>query len=417
MKRTIIFTILIALIIGCVPPETIQNEPSGVDAKEQAKQDSIRLTRCEMFLSFGAEYYKQQSYEKAKKNFLKVINLECGNNFYERYVESLYYQLGSCYQNLNELDSALYFFNEGLSHSPDNSALIENLAYTYGRKNDVESQLGMYKKLATLKPEDIDNLWKIIDILKKNDEFEQVINYLNQILEIAPENLKAQTELETAYLETGRDPISIVKSQWELDRANVYNGLKYAQMICDRDDKNGALAIYEELFTYDANNIQTLEKLSSLYNDFENYARALEMLKTLNKLQPEKMRNIGDIVIIYYRLHTFEKAMFWANKAINLDPKNGNGYEIRGKVYEESANYCSSLHDGEKSFQDKLVYQMAYDNYVKAKSLGNARVIQKLDYVKNFIPTEEDFFMVEKKPEYKPAGDCYQWINRTVKHP
>ncbi|MBL7052611.1 MAG: hypothetical protein ISS00_02565 [Candidatus Marinimicrobia bacterium] len=417
MKRTIIFTILIALIIGCVPPETIPNDSSGIDAKEQAKQDSVRLTRCEMFLSFGAEYYKQQGYEKAKKNFLKVINLECGDDFYEKYVESLYYRLGSCYQNLSELDSALYYFNAGLSHSPENIALIENLAYTYGRKNDVGNQLKMYKKLSNLKPKDIDNLWKIIDILKKNNEFEQVINHLNKIIEISPENQRAQIELETAYLETGRDPIAIVKSQWEFDRANVYNGLKYAQMIYDRDDKDGALSVYEELFTYDAGNVQTLEKLSTLYNDFENYLKALEMLKALNKLQPEKIKVIEDIVLIYNRLHTFEKAIFWANKAINMDPKNGNGFEIRGKVYEESANYCSSLHDGDKNFQDKLVYQIAYDNYKKAKSLGNARVISKLDYVANFIPTEEDFFMVEEKPEYKPSGECYQWINLTVKHP
>ena len=414
-KSLILMVVILMFDIGCVPPPITGDFQSIEQESVEAAVDSARIEKCEMYLSMGYEYYKQKNYQRARDKYLKVIGNGCGEEFYQKYVENLFYNIGSCYQNLNDLDTALYYYQQGLSISPENLTLLKNIAFIYSRQGDTENQLSTLMHIAKVEPENVENLWKILDILKKEEDFEQVLVYLKKIQDLTPDDIRIQTEMEMAYNATGRDPIDVICAQWETNRQDIFLGKKYADLLDSRGNIDAALVVYEELLQYDPKNNGVLEKLGKIYNDAENYSKALEMLRTLNKIQPNNFDTIEDIVSIYLRQNQFEKAMFWGNKAIYNDPKNGKGYEIRGKIYQATADYCSVQHEGDKSFDDKLVYQMAYEDLTKSRKLGNARIISTLDYVKNFIPNEEDLFMVETKSEYKAEGECYRWISRIVK--
>jgi len=66
---------------------------------------------------------------------------------------------------------------------------------------------------------------------------------------------------------------------------------------------------------------------------------------------------------------------------------------------------------------------MAYEDYQNALANGNSSVKSKLQNMKKnemIISSKSDYFLAPKtskisSSEFKPVGDCYSWIKRTVK--
>ena len=69
------------------------------------------------------------------------------------------------------------------------------------------------------------------------------------------------------------------------------------------------------------------------------------------------------------------------------------------------------------TFEDKLVYKLAYDYYKKAYEKGEYDVKKRLDYLKQYlIPTHEDWFLNKYdnkgnlRKSFRPKGEYYNWI-------
>jgi len=114
-----------------------------------------------------------------------------------------------------------------------------------------------------------------------------------------------------------------------------------------------------------------------------------------------------------------KSAMSWAGKAINMDSQNGQTYANRASVYEAVGMACAgSVPD----FDDKLVFMMAYEDYIKAKAKGYYKATNKIDFLKEArIPQSGDWFF--NRDEYvkagkaKPKKECYAWLKRSVTAP
>jgi len=98
-------------------------------------------------------------------------------------------------------------------------------------------------------------------------------------------------------------------------------------------------------------------------------------------------------------------------KALAIDSKYGLAYLSRGIVYEASADKCVSKRGEKVTFDDKLVYKMAYDEYVKAKRdlEWKPDAERRMKYLETLIPTREDYFM--HKNQKSPQSSCYEWID------
>jgi len=61
-------------------------------------------------------------------------------------------------------------------------------------------------------------------------------------------------------------------------------------------------------------------------------------------------------------------------------------------------------------YNDKLVYEIALNNFERAKidPAYRADAERKISYVQPVAPTADDKFM--HKDEKEPTGDCYSWI-------
>ncbi|MCC6636690.1 MAG: hypothetical protein IT278_03080, partial [Ignavibacteriaceae bacterium] len=91
----------------------------------------------------------------------------------------------------------------------------------------------------------------------------------------------------------------------------------------------------------------------------------------------------------------------------------GNGWGralfYEGLVYENSARSCGKL-----EFDDKCVYQLAYERYLNALGYDPSMTeLQKqIEEIEKYLPEQADFASKGYKSgdKVKPGGNCYNWI-------
>ncbi|MCK4530290.1 MAG: hypothetical protein KAU44_03865, partial [Candidatus Marinimicrobia bacterium] len=77
---------------------------------------------------------------------------------------------------------------------------------------------------------------------------------------------------------------------------------------------------------------------------------------------------------------------------------------------------------GKIDCNDKIVYHMAYEDYKKSKELGNFNAQFRVKYLYDndlTIAKAKDRFLIGDANKvssntYKPLGESYSWITRTV---
>ncbi|RMD98441.1 MAG: hypothetical protein D6814_07560 [Calditrichaeota bacterium] len=86
---------------------------------------------------------------------------------------------------------------------------------------------------------------------------------------------------------------------------------------------------------------------------------------------------------------------------------------IMAEVYENAVNYCSNKRKKKEfTYDDKLVYRLAAEEYKKATRDPNyaADARRRLKQIEPLLPTKEDYFM--HKNRLTPKDPCYQWIKQ-----
>jgi tetratricopeptide (TPR) repeat protein len=117
-----------------------------------------------------------------------------------------------------------------------------------------------------------------------------------------------------------------------------------------------------------------------------------------------------NISLCYSSLNNFENAAYWINRALNAKPGYGLAYIVRGELYETAVPYCQAKQDRDKdSYEDKLVYKEAYQEYEKAKRdpafISKAKT--KQNNLRAFLPTQEDDFFHKGD---KIKSPCYSFV-------
>ncbi|MCF7803027.1 MAG: tetratricopeptide repeat protein [Candidatus Marinimicrobia bacterium] len=407
---------VVALIsIGCQPPQMTPEERKAYeDSVAQARQDSIlqaNKAKCEFMLSNGYEYYKQRNWEKAIENYEQVRELGCGPGM----AENLYLYLGNAYREVGTQDSAIAVYAEGLEHLPDNLYLHQNLAYMYKITNQTQKQIEIQEELVALDSTNVEYLMDLADLYFSTNQFDKQIEILQKVLEIDPQNSVAQSSLITAMEKAGKDPIDALKTRWENNKENSTYGVEYGEKLFERGEYQKAVNVFREVTSIDSENIRAWNRLAAAYDNLEQPAKAIEAYRGILNIDPQRKDIVADIAELYIQMKEFQQAMDWASRAINTGSENGLGYATRGKVYENLAAECSG---GSPDFNDKLVYQMAYEDYQQAVSMGYGQINARIEYLTNFIPSKGDWFFHEDEgPEIAPSKDCYSWLDRSVSRP
>lgn len=412
---TITLSVIIAtLITRCVPP---------ADAPEDAHLDretipEINRDKCDLYLNFAYSYYQNQNWRSTINNYKKMLEFGCE----EEYAQDIFPYFGRAYQQLAKndpvyYDSALYIYEKGLKYLPKDMYIHKNIAYIYHIQGKIDLEIREYEKMIEIQPDDLELYRTYNKLCFSQGRYEDMLWGISKILEIQPDDQQAISDRLRVYELTGQDISTIKKELWERNPGNIRYGLDYARSLMERLEYDQAIKVLKKVTEADLRSKPAWNELAELYKTLGRYKEAAGTYEHINKnIDSQDLNVIENIVKMYINLADYETAYTWVKKAFTLG-ENAATYKLRADVLFEAAQYYSAARSP-ISFEDKLVYKIAYDDYLQAKKLGEYSSQSRIDFLKEYlIPSREDWFMNrydatgKERADFHPRLDCYKWID------
>lgn len=411
-----IFLIIVALsaififIFSCAPT-TQQVAPEIETARQRAIQDSLRKAyehELNKAWSTAYEHYKNKNYPSSIKPFWQVIEMDTIDRFKDKY--SL---LSDAYIKLNNPDSAQIVLEMGVRVYPENAHLHRTLAYFLDGRGLTEEAIKEYEKATEIDPSKVSD-WKALgNLYIKNDQRDEATKAFEKVVELDPKDQDAQRALSILYKASGDADAAIQRMEEvkKLDPNNTENLYNLGKEYFNNGDYDNAIVNFEQLLKLKSDDASAMEYLGNALQNKGNYRRAINVYNEILKLQPQNKKILCDMATSYKELGQFSTGRTQARRALQIDPNYGLAHIVIGEIYEAQAEKCYTAR-GKKlpEFDDKLVYDLAYKEYVEAaKDLQFKDLAErKINYVKDFRPTKEDLFF--HKGQTRPKDSCYDWI-------
>jgi len=387
-------------------------DPALVAAQQKAIQDSlmeVHKREIAKLFSFGMEPFKQGDYAKALKYFRRVAILDTTG----LYGKSLYKRLGTAYIQTGNPDSAAVAYKLGIERNSNDVYCYNALGYIYRIKGENDKAIKVYKKLHELEPDSAGHLRYLGELYVKKDMLPEAIATFRQVLEKNPNDRKSQETLSSLLNQTGdiESMIATQKSLVENNPENLRYRIDLAQSYFKSNQFEKAIEQFNFVISKDDKNISALEYLGECYQQLEKYSLAVKAYNKILALEPANKKNRCNLAMSLASMGRYSSAIKNANRVIYKDPQYGLGYIAKGMVYEQSAEKCVKRNGGKITWNDKLVYKLAYDSFIKAKKDLSVKqdAESHINYLVSVIPTKDDYFM--HKTQRYPQGSCYTWIH------
>ena len=393
------------IIIGCVPP-SVQTPAADADVYE----DLADCEPCPLLLNFASSNYQNRDWRGAVNNYNQLLKCNCGkldpgNTF--KYMAYSYQQLGL-------YDSAGYIFKKGLKYTPEDIDLLKMAGENSGRLENYDDQIYYFDKILSFEENNLEVLELLSNVYRDRKMFEEQVNILNIWLKYEPTNKNANAEKKAAFSALGKDETDVDRERWESETSNIQYGQDYIRSLQDAGNTEKIIEVCTELLVYEKYNTDILQNLGDAYLNLYKEDDALNIYNTLAKVDPTDFVTSIDISKILINKEKYIEALEWAEKAVSMSGKKGEAIYQRAEVYFSVAESCSG---DPLTFWDKVVYEISWEDYKTAFNKGYSQAKSRRDFVgDNFITTPADWFMrPEGEKEVIPQGDCYSWINKTVK--
>ncbi len=362
----------------------------------------------------NADQYKiQENWPAAIRNYKEVIDLGCVEDF----ADPLFKDLAHCYYRNDQPDSASWAIEEGLIYKPTDIHMMKLMAY-YNRGN-LDKSIEAWSRINNLFPGNTEYMFELADLYFKAGRYDQQIALLEEILEVEPDNRKAELSIIAAYEAKGVDPIELYAKNFETDKSNSQYAYQYCRRLMDRRDYSKSVTVLEEALKYNASNKNLAEMLAEAYVNTGQLDKAVMTYIDLAQKNPGDNEILIKISSLYREMGQYRNALEYADKAVQIPPHNGRAMAERGEVYLAIAQ----ANTVNLNLNDKLVYHMAYEDFKEALNQGNGNVSSKVNFLEKnelIITGQRDYFLATEANkvgpnEFKPVGEGYAWITRTVK--
>lgn len=227
------------------------------------------------------------------------------------------------------------------------------------------------------------------------------------------ENVKGNIELSFEPWATCPDLISLYSVKFNETPNDLELVRKIVKILDKKDctDSDLFLEALKKLIELEPEpTAQSTELLGKLYIKREQYDEATKYLVQAAELCTDN-NDKADIhyllANVYFQQKQNSKARSQCYEVLKLRPNDGKAYILIGDLYASSAKLC-----GGDELTDKVVYWVAVDKYIKAKSVDPSvtdLAKTKINTYTQYFPNTETIFFFDMV-----KGDSYQvecWIN------
>ncbi len=229
---------------------------------------------------------------------------------------------------------------------------------------------------------------------------------------------KAKAGINRAFVESGAVTCEILVPLYEAEFAKKSDDLatlKKINYMLNREDCSDSKLyadVAEKLYKMEPTS-QSAFSMARLFLKRNNTAKAIEYYEeaiATEKDKYEKANYCYELAIVMYGQKDFPRVRNYARQAISLNPEWGKPYLVIGDIYAASAQSI-----GDSELQQRMVYLIAVDQYVKAKNVDpdvTAEANKKIAQYSQYFPRKEDAFFegIKEGSTIKIGG----WINENT---
>ncbi len=229
---------------------------------------------------------------------------------------------------------------------------------------------------------------------------------------------KAKAGINRAFVESGAVTCEVLVPLYEIEFAKKSDDLatlKKINYMLNREDCSDSKLyadVAEKLYSMEPTS-QSAFSMARLFLKRNNTAKAIEYYEeaiSTEKDKYEKANYCYELAIVMYGQKDFPRVRTLARQAISLNPEWGKPYLVIGDIYAASAQSI-----GDSELQHRMVYLIAVDQYIKAKTVDpdvTAEANKKITQYSQYFPRKEDAFFegIKEGSTIKIGG----WINENT---
>ncbi len=404
------FVYLLSLFnFGCAPPAT-----SIESSKRVESIDSLMIKNLEAYKkSIDDEYqiglmnYSNDQFREAVNHFQRVIQLDT-----IQYLKNVWCKIIDSYKKLELPDSALLYCEKGLEQHPQKIELLIQGAALHEKLENQERAIPYFQKLVKLIPHSPE-YWKKLAGLFSQTDVEAAIQAYEVVFLLDSADTSAK-KIQSELLRRTEDPTPVLERMVRIKRQNpgqrqaVFN---LGQFYFIKGDYPNAEIEFREYLKIEPTDEIGREYLAASFQNQGKFDAAINVYLTILETNPHHLKSLCEIAYCLKKREDFEQAREYVIRAQKIDPDYALSNIVLGEIYQNAAEKCQKARERVlPDWDDKLIYQMAYDQYKVAlnDSLFKDMAKNKIQTVARLIPTKEDWFMHPADRQAKLK--CYEWI-------
>ncbi len=316
-RRGIVLTlsaaILIALAVGCAPPEVtsakLYMNNQDYPAAREALETAIVLypDNAEAHRIFGDLEAQQKNWVEAKIHYDRARGLSpIQKTEIDRILEGFwqqYYNDGVTYIGQENNESAISSTEVATILIPERASAWNNLGVVYGNMGEYEKAIEMYNKVLEYDPGN-SMARQNIGFMRYNDnDYEEAVRYLEPLIDeyIIDPGFVQILGLSYGYLERREEALALYSRAIELDPDNLLNHMNLAVLHMQQENPDLAEPHYLRVIELNPFDVEAMIQLADAYLSREDEDNAAIYLEKAMELDPGNANVVNQLGVYYVR--------------------------------------------------------------------------------------------------------------------
>ncbi len=225
-----------------------------------------------------------------QNNFLNARDYFSQALILDKYMGNAHYNLGRVQYGLNDKNAAIQSLNDAYSMLPKDSNIVALLSQIYLEQQDYKNAEKFLAKLYALNKSNEKVGWNLVNIARKNKDYEHVAIYLQNIIRVNPKNPQGYIELGETYVTTNNYEQAFNNYENAISKLGESRDFLYNAGMCANH-----IGIYGKAVEYlskaislDASYAKSYKELGDAYTGLKKKKQAKQNYKKANSLGYEK---------------------------------------------------------------------------------------------------------------------------------
>ena len=263
--------------------------------------------------------------------------------------EELYIQKANIYSKKDQHEKAIEVFKSAIKISEDCADLYSLIGMEYLFLDQYQEAKKNFIKCIELDVEDYSALYNIIYCFDFLDETTEAIEYLNSYLDKNPYCEVAWHQLGKQYVETNQLLKAVTAFDFAIISDDTFIGayLEKAKVLEKLNRYHEAIENYKITMAIEESTAYALVKIGYCYERLNNTDLALQHYYQAVDEDPALDKGWMRITKFFAAKKDYQKALFYIDKAIDIDPDNAS-YWLLFSTMNERLNFLKEAEQGYK---------------------------------------------------------------------